>query len=75
MQAKRGRGRVLPTPLLTSALDGGEWSAHASALLYPWGKGPQYQLDRRLFKISGMGSEWILGRLAGERRVDPVGSG
>jgi hypothetical protein len=33
---------------LTSALDGGEWSASRPRSLYLQGKSPWYQLDRRL---------------------------
>jgi len=33
---------------LTSALDGVSSQCHAPVALYPWGKDPQYPLDRRL---------------------------
>jgi hypothetical protein len=33
---------------LTSALDGGEWSASRPCRALPWGKDPRYPLNRRL---------------------------
>jgi hypothetical protein len=41
-----GSGGAVP-PFLTSALDGGEWSASCPGHFTP-GKEPQYPLDRRL---------------------------
>jgi hypothetical protein len=44
-------GRSIPPTsysFLTSALDGGEWSASRSGRALPPGKGPRYPLDRRL---------------------------
>jgi hypothetical protein len=35
-------------PLLTTALDRGEWSASLQRLLYPQGKSARYPLDKRL---------------------------
>jgi hypothetical protein len=35
-------------PILTSAIDGGEWSASPPRQLYSWGMSPRYPLDRRL---------------------------
>jgi hypothetical protein len=48
---------------LTSALDGGEWSASHPSCFIPLGKSPQYQLERRLgvpqgqFGCSGKGKK------------------
>jgi hypothetical protein len=39
-------GGISP-PFLTSALDGGEWSASRPGRFTPWGKSPLYPLDRR----------------------------
>jgi hypothetical protein len=47
MMTNRGSGDLAP-PCLTSALDGGEWSASHPSSLYPWGKNPWYPLRRRL---------------------------
>jgi hypothetical protein len=43
-----GEWRYSSTHSLTSALDGGEWSASRPRPLYPQGKSPWYPLDRRL---------------------------
>jgi hypothetical protein len=49
MEAHGGERRYSSYSYLTSALDGGEWSAsHPSRALYPQGKDPWYPLDRRL---------------------------
>jgi hypothetical protein len=42
----RGSGGIAPT-FLTSALDGGEWSA-SRPCRFSSGKGPRYQLERGL---------------------------
>jgi len=42
-----GSGGIAPR-ILTSALDGGEWSASLPSRFYPQGKSPWYPLDRRL---------------------------
>jgi hypothetical protein len=36
---------------LTSANDEGEWSATRPSRFTPWGKSPQYPLDRRLGRL------------------------
>jgi hypothetical protein len=45
---------------LTSALDGGEWSASHPLSLYPWRNSPRYQSDKRLggpHSCSGLNGE------------------
>jgi hypothetical protein len=44
----RVRPREIPPPLLTSALDGGVWSASRPGRFTPRGKNTRYPLDRRL---------------------------
>jgi hypothetical protein len=46
-EAKRER-RYSSYSFLTSALDGGQWSASCPGRASPLGKDPQYPLDRRL---------------------------
>jgi hypothetical protein len=43
-----GRGGGIAPSFLTSALDGGEWSASRSCRFTPQEKSPRYPLDRRL---------------------------
>jgi hypothetical protein len=43
-----GEMRYNSYSFLTSALDGGEWSASRPGRALPWGKDPRYPLDRRL---------------------------
>jgi hypothetical protein len=43
-----GERRYSSYPFLTSALDGGEWSASRPGRALPPGKEPRYPLDRRL---------------------------
>jgi hypothetical protein len=53
-------GRYGFTHSLTSALDGGEWSASRPSCFTPPGKSPWYPLDRRLGGLqsrSGRGGE------------------
>jgi hypothetical protein len=49
IEAHLGDRRYSSYSFLTSALEGGEWSAsHAPAALHPRGKSPRYPLYRRL---------------------------
>jgi hypothetical protein len=43
-----GGWRYSSYSFLTSALDGGEWSASRPGRALPWGKDPRYPLYRRL---------------------------
>lgn len=42
-----GAGGIV-TLFFTSAVGAGEWSASSPTRFTPWGKGPQYLLNRRL---------------------------
>jgi hypothetical protein len=60
METYWGSGGIAPHAFLTSALDGGEWSASRPGRFTPQGKSPRYPLDRRLGESqsrSGYGDE------------------
>jgi hypothetical protein len=48
MEALEGRGDIAPTHSRPRRYMGVSGQRHAPAALYPWGKGPRYQLHRRL---------------------------
>jgi hypothetical protein len=52
---------------LNLALDGGEWWASMSLLLYPWGKCPQYPLAKKL----GEPYSWS-GHCEAEKNLSPL---
>jgi hypothetical protein len=47
-KTRRGKGPGILKLQVTSALDGGEWSASRPGRSLPTGKDPQYKLDSKL---------------------------
>jgi hypothetical protein len=60
---------VITPPFLTSALEGGEWSASRPCRFTPEERAPRYPLDRRLAGLQSRS-----GRYGEEKNVAPSGN-